>query len=329
MHIGVLGLGNFGTALAQHLSSHHEQVRAWTRDASVVASIAAGRRNPSYLSDTKLNKNIKATTAIQEMHSCDILVFALPAKAINTVAELVQPKNGALVISAVKGIDQVSGQTALDCLKGRYKSTVRYGVLSGPGFAKDLVAGLPAGVVAAAVNDADCREIGSVFSQGNLRVYLSNDPIGVEFGGIVKNVVAIAAGIVDGLGLGDSARAGIITRGLAEMTRLAVAAGANAETLSGLSGLGDLVLTATCDASRNRQVGLGLGRGEKLVAVVDSLGSVAEGVHTTPLLLQIAKSLRVEMPIAEQVQAVLLEQATPAAMVASLMSRPIKYEFHE
>lgn len=327
MQIGIIGLGNFGTALAQHLACYHSSVLAWGRNQGLVDAINTKRENSSYLTGVSLHAGISATTDKQKLSSCSMLVFAVPSKILSTVISDITPAAHCLCVSAIKGIDASSGLTPIECLQNKFGRQVRYGVLSGPGFARDIVKGLPAGLVAASQEESAALEIATTFSHGNIRVYVSSDTIGVELGGIIKNVIAIAAGIVDGLGLGDSARAGIITRGLAEMMRLAVALGAQRETLSGLSGLGDLVLTATCDASRNRTVGLRLGQGETLTAIVESLNSVAEGITTTAQVLQLAEAHGIEMPITAHVHAVLDGGLSPAEMVTQLISRPLKKEF--
>lgn len=327
MQIGVVGLGSFGTALAQQLALGGRDVLGWTRSAETVNAINTTHRNPEYLSHIDLDNRIEATTDINLLSLCDVLVLAVPSKVLSGVLELLSPKNGCLLISAIKGIDRTTQKSPLECARSFFGGAVRYGVLSGPGFASDIVEGKPAGLVAASPDVTDALQIAQLFTSGALRVYTSTDALGVEIGGTVKNVIAIASGIVDGLALGDSARAGIITRGLAEMMRLAEALGAERETLSGLSGLGDLILTATCDASRNRTVGIRIGRGESLDAIVKSLGSVAEGVTTTELVVQLARGNGVEMPIAEQVQAVLSGDATPQEMVKALIQRPLKSEF--
>ena len=233
-----------------------------------------------------------------------------------------------MVISGIKGIDAATGLTPLQCAERYLPPHCRRVVLSGPGFAKDIAAHRPAGLVAASVDEPATREAAELFRSDWMKIYLSADPLGVELGGIVKNVIAIAAGASDGLSFGDSARAGLITRGLAEMMRLASAMGADAQTLSGLSGLGDLVLPATCDASRNRTVGLRLGRGETLPHILESLGSVAEGVTAAPLVLKLAQRHGVEMPITEQVNSLLKGEISPLEMARALIGRPLKKEFY-
>lgn len=217
--------------------------------------------------------------------------------------------------------------TPLQYLEERIKAPLSYGVLSGPSFAKDVVQGRPCGVVAASRDETTARRIAELFSSESMKVYVSLDPLGVELGGAVKNVIALAAGLSDGLGFGESARAGLITRGLAEIMRLAEAMGAKRETLAGLSGLGDLSMTASSPTSRNYTVGFRLGKGEKLSDILFDLGSVAEGVHTAPIVMKLALRYSVEVPICEQVNQLLLGKSTPKELVRNLMARPLRSEF--
>ena len=325
--LAVLGLGHWGTAIAQHLASKGYDVLGWTVDDGVADAINTEHRNPRFLSNIQLSDNVRATEDIAEIAKCDRMVVVLPSAAFSDVLPKVGDVAGRLVISATKGLDAASGLTPLQCIE-KYLPNSRRAVISGPGFAKDIAAHYPAGLVAAAYDEATAKETLELFSSETLRIYSCLDPLGVEIGGIVKNVIAIAAGVSDGLKLGDSARAGVITRGLAEMMRLAVALGASAQTLSGLSGLGDLVLTATCDNSRNRTVGLRLGAGEKIDDIIRTLGSVAEGVHTAALVVKLARSVGVEMPICEQVQLLVEGKTSPQMTIRALMTRPSKSEFY-
>lgn len=192
-----------------------------------------------------------------------------------------------------------------------------------------MVAGKPCGIVAASEKEETAKEVAELFLSDSMKVYPSTDPLGVELGGILKNVIALAVGVCDGIGLGDSARAGLVTRGLAEITRLAVAMGAKERTLSGLSGLGDLLMTSTCDTSRNRTVGLRLGRGESLQHIIDTLGSVAEGVKTTPLVMKLAEKYQVEMPISTQASRLIAGEVRPEEIVQILVTRPMRKEFED
>ena len=326
--VGVIGLGNWGTALANHLALAGHQVSAWTRDEEVVVSVNKDHFNSLYLKEIKLDPKLQATSSLKEVCALPLVVLAIPSSALAEVLKETKFNQDQVLVSAIKGIDPVSSMTPLQLVSSLIIPTPKLGVISGPGFAKDIVAQYPAGLVAGSKDLEIAKMIAEIFSSESLRLYVSEDPLGVELGGILKNVIAIAAGISDGLGLGDSARSGVVTRGLAEMLRLALALGAKQETLFGLSGLGDLVLTCTCDASRNRTVGLRLGQGEKLATIVSSLGSHAEGVKTTPLVVNLARKNSVEMPIAEAVNQILRDEISPKEALRQLFNRPIKSEFY-
>lgn len=324
-HVAVIGLGNWGTALAQHLAVRGEQVVGWTVQEEVVRSINEERRNACYLSDVTLHQNLRATGDLSIIKGASLVLIALPSAALEQMIPQLQLGPDSLVVSAVKGLHLETQRTPLQLLELHCPSK-RLVVLSGPSFAADVVRQKPCGVVAASKDASAAREVAERFSGSGMRVYISNDPLGVELGGILKNVIAIAVGVCDGLELGDSARAGLITRGLAEMIRLAEAMGADPRTLSGLSGLGDLTMTSTSDLSRNRRVGLLLGKGESLTAIIDRIGSVAEGVRTAPIVLQLAAQYGVDMPITTQVSHLLNGNSTPTQLVERLLSRPLKNE---
>lgn len=325
--IGVLGLGNFGTALAQHLASRGFRVCAWTLSEALVTSINSSHRHNEYLQDVELHSAIIATTNIQEvLDSCGTILLVLPSAALPEVLPGLSIAPETLLISCVKGLVGDSLETPLQAIARYLSPCPRLAVLSGPSFARDIVKGLPCGLVAASSEEADALEVARLLSNTFMKVYHSTDPLGVELGGILKNVIALAVGIADGLGHGDSARAGLITRGLAEMTRLAAAMGARKRTLSGLSGMGDLVLTATCDTSRNRTVGLRLGKGESLDHIIATLGSTAEGVRTAPFVKALADKYAVEMPITDHACMVLDGTLDPKDALQHLMSRPLKKE---
>jgi glycerol-3-phosphate dehydrogenase (NAD(P)+) len=326
--VGVIGLGNWGTALANHFGRKGLKVSAWGRDPDLVASINSKQRNPRFLSSVELSSSIRATTDLAVVCSEQFLVIALPSQVLETLAALNTIKPDAIVASAVKGLQSGSLKTPLQFLADRIGGPDRLCVVSGPSFASDLVAHRPIGVVVASTAEGTARRVAEALTSEWLRAYTSTDPLGVELGGVVKNVIALAAGVCDGLKLGESARAGLITRGLAEMTRLAVAMGANERTLSGLSGLGDLAMTATSATSRNYTVGFRLGGGEPLDAIAASIGSVAEGVRTTPLVVRLGEQHGVDLPISAAVGKVLAGSVTPTEMAKALISRPIKPEFH-
>lgn len=325
--IAVLGLGNWGTALAHHLAGKGHDLLGWTIEQSIADGINTTHKNPSALSDISLHPGLKATREIAQCLDAEVTLLAVPSRALDHVVPLIKNSRSKYFVSAIKGIEEDSALTPLQFIEKALGKSAQSAVLSGPSFARDVVLGKPAGLVAASKSEECARAVAELFSSDTIKVYISTDPLGVELGGIVKNVIAIAAGVSDGLKLGDSARAGLITRGLAEMVRLAEAMGADRMTLFGLSGLGDLAMTASSDLSRNRVVGLRLGQGERLDQIITSLGSVAEGVTTAPLVLELAKRHNVDMPITQHVVDLLCGKDSPQNMARSLISRPIKREF--
>ena len=324
--VAVLGLGNWGTALGNHLAHKGFDVLGWSVEADVVTSINTVHKNNRYLKNIELHPGLRATGELPQALSREILVLVFPSQFLGSVVPQIKVSPTTRVVSAIKGIDGKTLLTPLQYFQKYAGPCAGLAVFSGPSFAIDIAQRRPSGIVAASHDEAMARFVADLFSNDRMKVYTSTDPLGVELGGIVKNVIALAAGVSDGLQLGDSARAGLITRGLAEMMRLAKAMGADTRTLSGLSGLGDLVMTASCDTSRNRTVGLRLGRGEKLPDIISTIGSIAEAVETTPHILKLAQSYQVEMPITEQVARLLSGETSPPEMVKALVSRPIRAE---
>ncbi len=324
--ISVIGLGNWGTALGNHLSLKGFDVLGWSIEADVVKSINEQHANLRYLKGVSLNPAFRATSSIQEVIEREVVVLVFPSQFLSSMVPQLKVKPESKVVSAIKGLEGKTLLTPLQYFERYGVPCAGLAVLSGPSFAIDIAHQRPSGVVAASKEESMARFTADLFSSDRMRVYTSNDPLGVELGGIVKNVIALAAGVSDGLELGDSARAGLITRGLAEMMRLAHAMGGDARTLSGLSGLGDLVMTASCDTSRNRTVGLRLGRGESLQQITSSLGSIAEAVETTPHVVALANKYDVDMPITQLVSRLLKGEVTPPEMVKSLICRPMKRE---
>jgi glycerol-3-phosphate dehydrogenase (NAD(P)+) len=326
MKICVLGAGAWGTALAVNASGRHT-VTLWAREAAQAQAMASARENARYLPGISLSPSldIRAGDALAAVSGVDLVIVATPMAALRELlGKLRDLKCPVAWLS--KGVEPAmadSGEEGLLAheIQARVAPDLVAGVLSGPSFAQEVAQGRPTALVAAS-SHARVREIlVEAFHGPALRVYANDDIVGVEVGGAVKNVLAIATGLADGLALGLNARAALITRGLAELTRLGVALGARAETFMGLSGLGDLVLTATGDLSRNRKVGLLLARGRTLEQAVDSLGHVAEGVYCARTVVQRARHLGVEMPIAEAVVAVLDGRVRPSEAVAELMGR--------
>jgi glycerol-3-phosphate dehydrogenase (NAD(P)+) len=329
--IGVIGAGGWGTALAKVLADKGERVALWCHGGDSFREITETRENRTYLPGVPLPARIDATQSLAKtVEYKDLVIFALPSHVVRQVLAQVTTKlaGTTTLVCGTKGLEEESLKTMAELLielfgAGRKQ---RQAFLSGPTFALEVARQLPAAVTVAAYDDAVARSIQQVLSTQNLRVYTSSDVIGVQIGGVVKNVIAIAAGISDGLELGQNARAALITRGLAEMTRLAVRMGADPLTLAGLPGLGDLILTCAGDLSRNRAVGLQIAAGKSLQEITGSTRMIAEGVRNTRSLHALAKRLAVDMPIVEQMYAVLYAGKKPAEAVQDLMHRSLKAE---
>lgn len=311
MLVGVLGFGEWGRALALHLLRSGHTVKAYSR------------RLPE-----DQESQIFVSNQIEDLRDSELLVLALPSKALPDTERLLKiiSEGSCSIVSAIKGLHPETSETPLTRLSQIGLDKSRIAVISGPSFACDLVAGKPLSLVVASVNESLARELAKTLSNQTTRVYASKDTIGVELGGIMKNVIAIAAGVSDGLEFGASARAAVITRGLSEMLRIATACGAEAQTIFGLSGLGDLVMTSSDDRSRNRRVGLELGRGGKLSDILSKIGAVAEGAANAKLILEFAHDHKLEAPITEQIVELLSERSTPRDVAKILMSRPLKVE---
>ena len=325
MPIVVLGAGAWGTALAVAASTRHA-VLLWARDPGQAAKMVATRRNQRYLPEVNLPESLRITADPAEAWDIaerGLAVIGSPMSGLRERLAALPPHGHALWLC--KGFEAGSGKLGHEIAR-ELRPDLRCGVLSGPSFALEVARGQPTALVVASADAGLCTLAVQAFHSDSLRVYSSDDPVGVEVGGAVKNVMAIATGIADGLQLGLNARAALITRGLAEMTRLGLALGAQASTFMGLSGLGDLVLTATGDLSRNRQVGLALASGASLPEILARLGHVAEGVHTAPTLQARARGCGVEMPITDAVVAVLQGELAPAQALRQLMAREARTE---
>ncbi len=327
----VYGAGSFGTAIATVLAHNCETVSFWGRDEKVVSAINATHQNDGYLPGLVLSDRIRATTSIADAAAgADIIVVATPSHATRElVGKAIAhfPKH-VPIITVAKGIENDTLMTMTEVLEQALPEELHpyVGVLSGPSFAKEMVIGMPTIVTIAAKWEKLAHRAQKIFSSEKFRTYTTTDVVGVQVGGSLKNVIAIAAGIADGLGFGHNARAGIITRGLAEITRVAVRMGANPLTLSGLAGMGDLVLTCTGELSRNRRVGLELGRGRKLDEILADMKQVAEGVKTAKSAKDLSKKVGVELPICDQVFAIAYEGKPPRQAVLDLMMRAPKSE---
>ena len=327
MNISVLGAGAWGTALAIHAAAAHPTV-LWARDGAQAALLKSSRRNARYLPDVALPAALAIESDLDAAwrHARGgVVVVATPMAGLEPMLARLPDGFDAALLWLCKGFQDTTGALAHEIARA-LRPAARVGVLSGPSFAIEVARGQPTALVAASV-DASVRDAGvAAFHHRGVRIYTSGDPIGVEVGGAVKNVLAIATGIADGMGLGLNARAALITRGLAEMTRLGTALGAEAETFMGLSGLGDLVLTATGDLSRNRAVGIELAGGKALADIVAGLGHVAEGVRSAPMVLARAAASGVEMPIVAAVAEVLAGRIAPEHALERLMRREARPE---
>jgi glycerol-3-phosphate dehydrogenase (NAD(P)+) len=327
--IAVVGAGSWGTALALVLSRRGgHTLTLWSHTPAVAETIRKTRENSLYLPGLSIPESVAVTTSLdQASRPAEILVLAVPSEHLRGICCSLAPllSRDQVIVNATKGIEDGTylrmTQVIAEVLP--HPEQLPCGVLSGPSFAQEVGAGSPTAITIASCNPAIATRLQEEFSCPTLRLYTNDDVIGVELGGALKNVIAIAAGITYGLGLGHNTVSALVTRGIAEITRLAVACGGRRETLAGLSGLGDLVLTCTGALSRNRHVGLELGRGRRLPEILAGMhGRVAEGIRTTDAALGVARNLGVEMPITEQVAALLHERISPRDAMRELMSRP-------
>ena len=329
--VAVIGAGSWGTALSLVAARNQHHVTLWARERDVAEGINSARRNPFYLSDIELPENIRATLNVEEaIEGADFALLVVPSHAMREMVSRILPvlTNETVLVSAAKGVENHTlmrmEEVVTDVSRERFSP--RYVALSGPSFAREVATGDPTAIVAASSDRESSELIQRSLSAGVFRVYTNTDVVGVELGGAVKNVVAIAAGVVRGLGFGTNAVAAIITRGLAEVTRLALAQGARVETMAGLAGLGDLVLTCTGELSRNRHVGIELGRGRKLADILGEMREVAEGVKTTRSIHELGRRLGIEMPITASIYALLYEDKPALEAANELMGRPLKKE---
>jgi len=331
MKIGVIGAGSWGTTLADLLARKGFAVTLWAYEQDLVVRMQESRENDLYLPGITLATGLSFTGDLgAAVSSSELLVLVPPSQVMRRVMTQATGhiKPGTLLVSASKGIENDTLLPMSEVLAEILPAKVVEGLafLSGPSFAREVASGMPTAVVAAASRVEVARRVQEVFSTEAFRVYTNDDVMGVELGGALKNVIAVAAGVSDGLGFGYNTRAALITRGLAEMTRLGLAMGANASTFAGLAGMGDLVLTCTGDLSRNRTVGMELGRGKKLEEILGGMKMVAEGVKTTLSAHQLACKLGVEAPIIEQMYLILYEGKGPGQAVSDLMLRELKPE---
>jgi glycerol-3-phosphate dehydrogenase (NAD(P)+) len=322
--VAILGAGSWGTALAVHLAREGRPVKLWARNDALVAEMIGQRANPRYLADVALPSGLAATSALPiAVEGAQFVVLAVPSHGLRAVVRATAPllSSDAIIVSAAKGLEGESLQRMSQVIAEETGGDFPVVVLSGPSFAAEVARGLPTAVLAASSDSRAAERVQEQFRGRGLRLYASDDVAGVEIGGALKNVIAIAAGVVEGLGLGQNALAALITRGLVEISRLACAEGGRRDTLAGLSGLGDLVLTCTGSLSRNRHVGIELGRGRQLADILAGMHMVAEGVRTTGAALALGARHALELPITAQMSTVLEGRVSPLEAVETLMGR--------
>lgn len=331
MKISVIGAGSFGTALASLFSLTHERVYLWVYENDVYEDIINNRENSIFMPGMKLDENIIPTRSMQEaVENSDVIFIAVPSHVVRVVMKQIKGflSDKTIIVSVAKGIENETNYLMVEVITDVLGTEIEKNVcvLSGPSFAKEVGEKKPTLVVVASKNLEKAKYVQKHFSSPTFRIYTSDDVVGVELGGSVKNVIAIAAGMCDGMQLGYNGMAALITRGLAEMTRLGVAMGANPLTFKGLSGLGDLVLTCTGALSRNRQVGVKLAMGKKIDEIQKEMRMVAEGVKTSRSVYDLSKKYKVEMPICQSVYEILYEDRSPIEALKDLMARELKFE---
>lgn len=331
MRIGVIGAGSWGTALADLLARNRHQVTLWAYEADLVERMRSGFENDLYLPGIELSPELQFTARSEEaVGAADLVVLVPPSQVLRQVfGSLLSSLTGeALLVSAAKGVENQTLMLMSEVIEAVGPAGVlqRSAFLSGPSFAREVARQIPTAVAVASDNPVVAGRVQEVFSNDSFRVYTNDDVVGTELGGALKNVIALAAGVSDGLGFGNNARAALITRGLVEITRLGVAKGGKPATFAGLAGMGDLVLTCTGELSRNRTVGLELGRGRRLQEILDGMQMVAEGVKTTLSAWQLAEKLGIEAPIIEQMYQILYQDKPARQAVIDLLQRDLKPE---
>jgi len=331
--VAVIGAGSWGTALAHVSAENNVNTCLWARRQELVDEIKETRKNESYLPGEKISEKIKVSTDLEKVVSgADIVIIAVPSHGVREIAKKIRVyiKDDAIITSSSKGIEldsfkRMSQVLSEELFKGQKQRIV---ALSGPSHAEEVIRNLPTTIVAASSNRVAAETVQDILMNNSFRVYTNSDIIGVELGGALKNVIAICSGISDGLGFGDNTRAALMTRGIVEITRLGIKLGGIATTFSGLSGIGDLIVTCSSMYSRNRKAGIEIGKGKTVKEVVKSTKMVIEGINTTKAAFLLSKSLNTEMPITEQAYLVLFEGKSPAEAVSTLMNRQGKHE-HE
>jgi glycerol-3-phosphate dehydrogenase (NAD(P)+) len=329
--VSVLGAGSWGTALACVLARNDVATTLWGRDESAIAAMAQSRRNVRYLPDLELPATLKITADLAgAVRGANVLLIVTPSHAFAELLGRIRPdfRDGSALAWATKGFDPGSGKFLHEIVAERFPDAPS-AIVTGPSFAREVAQGLPTAVTVHSAWPEFAQQMAHLLHSTLFRAYTGNDMIGAELGGAMKNVLAVATGVADGMHLGLNARAGMITRGLNEMLRLGAAIGARAETLMGLAGLGDLVLTCTGDLSRNRRLGIALGRGVPLKEAVAQIGQVVESVETADTIMRLANQYKLDLPIASGVQRVLREEITPAEGLRQLLARERKPEYSQ
>lgn len=327
--VGILGAGSWGTALAIQAARNGGQVLLWGHKAEHMATLAKERENKRYLAGVLFPENLSVTSDLAEIaRFSNLILISVPSRAFKeTLIKLKRVASSDIKIAwATKGFNPDEGSLLHEMVDRYYSAETPAAILSGPTFAREVAAGLPTAITVASNESVFANQLTHIFHSERFRIYTSSDIIGVEVGGAVKNVLAIAAGIADGIGFGANTRAALITRGLTEIIRLGIKLGAHQETLMGLAGLGDLVLTCTDNQSRNRRLGLALGQGKRIISAIKEIGQEIEGVAAAKETYSLAKKYGIEMPITEQTFKVLYEDTPPLIAVQNLLAREIKNE---
>jgi glycerol-3-phosphate dehydrogenase (NAD(P)+) len=328
--IGVIGAGAWGTALAIHLAKLHPEIQLWARNSEALKKIISDRENKRYLPGAILPDNIIPNTDFAALANiCTHLLVAVPSTTMRDMMQRINTHASEKlrgIIWACKGLEQGTGKFLHQVAQEELSKNINTAILSGPSFAQEVGKGLPTAVTIASTDESFAQEVAQLFHHPLFRTYISTDITGVEIGGTFKNILAIAAGIIDGLQFGANARAALITRGVAEMTRFGKRLGVNTDTFSGLSGIGDIVLTCTENMSRNRRFGLGLGAGKSLQEVEQEIGQVIEGKYAAKVVYDLARKLDIELPISTQVYEVLYNNKPAREAVEELLSRSLKNE---
>ena len=324
----VLGAGSWGTALALVLANNEYKVSLWTLNEEQKETINKERTNYKYLPNISIHQNIEATCNLEEaLHDAKLIVLAVPSQAIRGVCKNIKKyiTSDQIIVNASKGLERETGFRMSEVVFSEIENA-RFVVLSGPSHAEEVALNLPTTITVASNSIEDAKEVQSFFNNNNFRVYTNSDIVGVELGGTLKNIIAFGAGICDGVGYGDNTKSALITRGLAEIKRLGTHLGANIETFSGLSGVGDLIVTCTSQHSRNRKAGMLIGQGKNLEETLEEVQMVVEGVVATEVAYSLSRKLGVEMPITEAIYSVLYNNVSAKKAVEELMSRDSKSE---